>query len=228
MPYLLLILAVLALTFGPYLWMRWTLKRHDAFREDFPGNGAELARHLLDKFELGHVKVVESQQPDHYDPLNKQVSLQQQHYQGRSITAVAVAAHEVGHAIQDMRGERLFLWRGRLAVFTTLVQRASATVLLLMPFIGLLTRAPASMMVMLAIGLSGMALAVLVHLITLPVELDASFGKALPIVKVGGYFKEEDLPAIRQVLRAAAFTYVAASLMSMLNLMRWWQILMRR
>ena len=66
---------------------------------------------------------------------------------------------------------------------------------------------------------------VIVNLVTLPVELDASFGKALPVLKQGGYLHEDDLPAARSVLRAAAFTYVASALISLINLARWIRLL---
>jgi len=80
---------------------------------------------------------------------------------------------------------------------------------------------------MAAIGLGSMATATLVHLVTLPVELDASFGKALPILKSGHYIEPEDEVAVTRVLRAAALTYVASSLASLLNLARWLALLRR-
>jgi hypothetical protein len=72
-----------------------------------------------------------------------------------------------------------------------------------------------------------MAIATLVHLVTLPVELDASFGKALPILTAGRYIPSGDETAVRRVLRAAALTYVASSLASLLNLARWFAFLRR-
>jgi Zn-dependent membrane protease YugP len=80
---------------------------------------------------------------------------------------------------------------------------------------------------MVAIGLGSMASATLVHLVTLPVELDASFGKALPILKSGHYIQSEDEHAVHRVLQAAALTYVAGSLASLLNLARWFAFLRR-
>jgi hypothetical protein len=77
------------------------------------------------------------------------------------------------------------------------------------------------------IGLASMGIATLVHLVTLPVEFDASFGKALPILKQGQYVEPGDEAAVRRVLRAAAFTYVAGSLASLLNLARWLAFLRR-
>jgi Zn-dependent membrane protease YugP len=97
----------------------------------------------------------------------------------------------------------------------------------LLPVVMAVTRVPASGLVMGAIGLGSMALATLVHLVTLPVEFDASFGKALPILKAGQYIQPGDEAAVHSVLRAAALTYVAGSLASLLNLARWLAFLRR-
>jgi Zn-dependent membrane protease YugP len=81
--------------------------------------------------------------------------------------------------------------------------------------------------VFLAIAIGSMLLGAMVHLITLPVEFDASFNKALPILQSGQYLHEGDLPHANRILKAAAFTYVAASLASLLNLGRWLAVLRR-
>jgi Zn-dependent membrane protease YugP len=88
-----------------------------------------------------------------------------------------------------------------------------------------LVRAPALFVVQIVAGLVLLAARVAVHVVTLPVELDASFGKALPILQRGGYLAPADMPAARTVLRAAAFTYVASALMTLLNVARWLRIL---
>jgi Zn-dependent membrane protease YugP len=80
---------------------------------------------------------------------------------------------------------------------------------------------------MLLVAVASMFLAVLVHIVTLPVEWHASFRRALPLLQEG-YLKPDDMPAARQILRAAAWTYVAASLSSLLNMARWIAILRRR
>lgn len=77
------------------------------------------------------------------------------------------------------------------------------------------------------IGIVSMALSTMVHLLTLPVEFDASYGKALPILKEGGYLHDGDLEHAEKILKAAALTYVAASLTSLLNLGRWIAVLRR-
>jgi Zn-dependent membrane protease YugP len=89
------------------------------------------------------------------------------------------------------------------------------------------TRAPRASFFMLLIAVASMALGALVHLLTLPVELDASYGKALPMLEEGGYLHEGDLPYARRILKAAALTYVAGSLASLLNLSRWIAVLRR-
>ena len=86
-------------------------------------------------------------------------------------------------------------------------------------------RTPLAFFGLVAFGVALLAIRVVVHLVTLPVEYDASFNKALPILEQGGYLKPEDMPAVRQVLKAAALTYVAGALVSLLDLARWIRIL---
>ena len=81
---------------------------------------------------------------------------------------------------------------------------------------------------MIALGLSGLLARVVLHLVTLPTEWDASFGKALPCLVQGNYIAPRETPAVRRVLRAAALTYFAAALADVLNLARWAFILLRR
>ena len=92
-----ILLVLLAIVFGPQLWARYTFKRYAKHRDDIPGNGAELARHLLDSFDMSHVKVEQTEKDgDHYDPNDKVVRLSPENFTGRSLTAITVAAHEVG------------------------------------------------------------------------------------------------------------------------------------
>jgi hypothetical protein len=217
----LLVIILLGIAFAPQWWARRVMQRHSAPRADYPGTGAELARHLLDKFELNSVRVEITEQGDHYDPTAKAVRLSAEHFSGKSLTAIAVAAHEVGHAIQDALDYAPLRWRSRLVSAAQQAERFGSGMIVLMPVITLLARSPRAAMIMFALGLAGMALSVLVHLVTLPVELDASFNRALPLLQAGKYIDEQDQRAAQQVLRAAAFTYLAASLASLLNVWRW-------
>ncbi len=220
-------LLLLVALFGPQLWVQRVMRRYSQPLDHLPGTGGELARHLLDRFRLQHVTVEPTDTGDHYDPQARAVRLSPENLNNRSLTAVAVATHEVGHAIQHALGERSFHWRGRMVVLANWAQKASVMAMIAIPFITLLTRAPVGGALMFLLALLAMGTAALTHLITLPVEWDASFGKALPILQAGRYVDEQELGAVRSILRAAAFTYVAASLASLLNLGRWLVILRR-
>lgn len=213
------LLAVLAIVFGPMLYVRWTMARHGGDRPDFPGTGGELARHLLDEAGLHHVPVERIPAGDHYDPAAPAVRLGEDHFDGRSITAVAVAAHEVGHAVQHHDGMAIFGLRMRLVRILIATERTAYVILLLAPVLAAATRSPSLIAAQLGLFVAVMALSVIVHLVTLPVEFDASYRRALPAL-AAGYLAGPDLRRARSVLRAAAFTYVASALMSLLNIAR--------
>lgn len=218
----LLVIAAVAL---PQFWVRRTLARHAKNRPDLPGTGGELARHLLDRFDLGHVKVDRSEAGDHYDPEALTVRLTDPHLAGRSLSAVAVAAHEVGHAIQHANGERMLAWRQRLAKFAMWTDKAAGVFFIAAPFLAILARTPLALAALVGGGILLLGVRVVVTLVTLPVEYDASFRKALPILEEGKYLDESDMPAARSVLRAAALTYVAAALVTLVDLARWIRLL---
>ncbi len=219
------IAALLGVTLLPQYWVRRTIERHGTDRPDLPGTGGELARHLLDRFGLQSVPVETTELGDHYDPDDKVVRLATGHFDGRSLSAVAIAAHEVGHALQDAAGERLLAWRQRLAKLAAFTDRAAGVFFIAAPFLAILARTPLALAVLLGIGVALLGVRVVVTLITLPVELDASFRKALPILDEGGYLPPSDMPAARSLLRAAAFTYLASALMTLIDLARWIRLL---
>lgn len=210
---------IAALVFGPQLWVKHVMERHGSERTDFPGTGGELARHLAEEFGLD-VKVEAFDGGDHYDPRSRTVRLSRQNHDTRSLTAVAVAAHEIGHAIQHARDETGLKLRQALAGWAVAADRIAMVVFIAAPLLTLVARTPAAFIGMAGLGVTLLAIRVVVNLVTLPVEFDASFGKALPILKQGNYLHEDDLAGARQVLRAAALTYVAAAMMSLLNLAR--------
>ncbi len=221
-----LVLVVLAAVFGPQLWAQYILKHHSRHREEIPGTGGELAIHLIASSKLDGVTVERIPQGDHYDPTDKIVRLSESVYDGKSLTAVVVSAHEVGHAIQDRLNYTPLKLRTRLVRLAGFSERIGAMILIALPFITALTRVPATGAVMLVSGLAVLLVPVAVHLITLPVEFDASFKRALPILALG-YVPEEEMPAARRILTACALTYVAASLSAILNFWRWIYFLRR-
>ena len=107
------------------------------------------------------------------------------------------------------------------------VEKIGSLVVLATPLLTLLSRAPGVGLMTLLSGICILGGPILVHLITLPVEIDASFDKALPILKDGQYVEEQDQKSIRRILTACSFTYVASSLASLLNLWRWIAVLRR-
>lgn len=219
------IIALGLLIFGPQFWVKHVIKKHSGDRPDFPGTGGELVEHLVGELQLKGVGLEQTVDGDHYDPEAKVVRLLDQNASGKSITAIAIAAHEVGHAIQDHRGERLLKLRQTLAKFAASTDLIASVFFFAAPVLGLLARTPVAFFALIGFGIALMAVRIIVHLVTLPVEYDASFNKALPILEEGGYLAEEDLPAARQVLKAAALTYVAGALVSLLDLARWIRIL---
>jgi Zn-dependent membrane protease YugP len=219
------LLAVLGLVYAPQFWVGHTMRRHSADRPDFPGTGGEMAQHLVERFELKGVGVEATDKGDHYDPESRTVRLSQANYQGASLTAVAVAAHEVGHALQHHRGERGLALRQKLVGIAMVTDRIASVFFIAAPVLAILLRTPGALLGMAVIGIGLLGIRVVVHLVTLPVEYDASFNKALPILREGGYLAEDDIAGARSVLKAAAFTYVAAALTSLLNLARWIRVL---
>lgn len=216
---------LLAIVVLPQLWVRHTIDRYDMERPDLDGTGGELARHLLNRFDLNGVKVEISDKGNHYDPEAKAVRLTAKHHDGRSLSAVAIAAHEVGHALQDARGERMLAARQRLVKFAMMTDKFAGVFFIASPILGGLARTPVAFFGLVGLGIAFLAVRVIVDLVTLPVETDASFRKALPMLVSGGYLDPKDMPAARSVLRAAAFTYLAGALISLVNLARWIRLL---
>ena len=222
------VLLVIALIFGPSLWVKFVMRRYSSEKPEMPGTGGELAKHLIERFSLNDVKVEVTELGDHYDPIEKKVRLSKENYESKSLTAIAIAAHEVGHAIQDQQGDRRLAIRTKMVPIIDKVARLSAVIISLSPIIGIITRHPMPFSLLLLLGLSGFIARMMVHAVTLPIEFDASFSKALPLLREGEYISQSNEKAVGHVLRAAALTYVSAALADILNLGRWIVILMRR
>ncbi|NCF45682.1 MAG: peptidase [Proteobacteria bacterium] len=219
---------VLLLVFAPTLWVRWVMQRYSAQLPDLPGTGGELAEHLIERFELQGIGAEVTDHGDHYDPQSRMVRLSESNWNGRSLTAVAVAAHEVGHAIQHSQNDARLNARTHLAPVVHIIGQLSVGILAVAPIIGMVTRHPVPLLWTAVIGLSGLLLRVLLHLVTLPTEWDASFAKALPILREGSYVSATQEKVVRRVLSAAALTYFAAALSDAFNLFRWAALLIRR
>ncbi|PHS16871.1 MAG: Zn-dependent protease [Kangiella sp.] len=222
----LLVMFVFALILAPQWWVKYVLAKHNKTLDGMPGTGGELAVHLLHRFELSEVKVETTEEgADHYDPADNVVRLSPSYFNQKSLTAVAVAAHEVGHAIQFNRNEKVSLLRKRYLPKAHLIQKYGIYLIMALPMLTAIFRVPHVTALTALLGVVTLLSSVLIYAAILPEEWDASFNKALPILEKGEYIPKEYLPAVRQVLRACALTYVAAALADMLRWWRWLAIL---
>lgn len=176
-------------------------------------SGAEVARVILDANGLENIYIVETKGKltDHYDPTRKVIRLSSAVFHGETIVAMSVAAHEVGHAIQDKEGYRMMRIRSSLVPFVNLVSYLGYFGIIISLFAGLTGYLMVSIVILLA--------TLLFQLVTLPVEFDASkrAEKQLEILELA---TNEELPQSHDMLSAAAMTYVASLLSNILNLLR--------
>lgn len=210
--YILVLLGMALAMFAQYR-VKSTFEKYQELETANRVNGRQAAEFILQQANIPNVAVghISGQLTDHYDPRDKMLKLSDATYQSTSVAAVAVAAHECGHAVQDAQG--YFFLRFRNAI-VPVVQIGSS---LAMPLIlmGLIM----SWAQLFNLGLILFSLALIFQLVTLPVEFDAS-RRALSILQDNGLFTQAEIPAARAVLRAAAFTYVAATISTALQLLR--------
>ena len=176
-------------------------------------SGAEAARRILDSNGLYNVTVEETRGvlSDHYDPRSKTVRLSSDNYHGHSVAGVAIAAHEVGHAIQDQQNYSPLRLRHTLVPVANIGSNFSWILIIIGMIAGL------SNFVLL--GIIFMAAAVVFQLVTLPVEFNASSRAMDQVVSIGVIRNDEERET-KKVLNAAALTYVAAALVAVLELLR--------
>lgn len=227
MHFVIFTLLFLGLILGPGLWVKSVMARYSLPADRYRKSGGEIARELLNHLGLHNVRTEETQAGDHYDPLQKVVRLSPENFSSRSLTAVTVAAHEVGHALQDATGFRPLHWRTRLVRWVGPIEKIGAGLLMVAPFTVAVTRTPSIGLLTLLGGLLTLGSGAAVHFLTLPTEFDASFGRALPLLAERGILRNGDGPRARKLLTAAALTYVSGALTSLLNIARWWAILRR-
>lgn len=201
-----------------------TYKKYSLVKNQEGWTGDSIAKTILSTHDLSFVRVSTAQPgilTDHYDPKNKVVALSQQVYSGQSISAIAVASHEVGHALQHHGNFKFIALRNTILPFA-IASGKYATILLV---IGLIFFPSGNILT--TIGLVGLGVIFLFQLITLPVEFDAS-RRAMKVLKDNHYLNNEELAMAKQVLTAAALTYVAAAITSLLNLLYYSNVSKRR
>jgi len=224
MIYLILAILLFVLILGPQAWAKHILQKYSTPRDDIPGTGRELVKHLRKKFDLPYLKVEGTELGDHYDPSDKTVRLSKTNLDARSLTAITVAAHEFGHALQDARQYKPLTTRTAMVRTAQKLERIGGVALLLMPLIAFTPAGARLALPLMLVVILSMLVNTVVHLVTLPVEFDASFGRALPILREGQYINNRDYRAARRILTACALTYLASSLSGLLNFWRWLRV----
>lgn len=210
--YLLLILGMM-LSCAATAWMNRVYKKYRTVRSNSGMTGAEAAKRILHAAGIYDVQIgeVAGSLSDHYDPISKRVNLSREVYAGNSLAAVGVAAHECGHAIQHAAHYLPLNFRTAIVPIANLGSSLSWPIFL----VGLLT----SFGPLVVVGILLFSLAVFFQVITLPVEFNAS-KRALTMLKNTGILGEQESKGAKAVLQAAALTYVAALMASLLQLLR--------
>lgn len=210
--YLILIPAILISAWAQFK-VSSTFNKYSTVRSINGYTGAQVARILLNDAGLQEVEIqqVPGRLSDHYDPRAKVLRLSSDVYGSTSVASIGVAAHEVGHAIQDKESYSALVFRNAIVP----VVNFSSSLSLILFFIGILL----SYSTLVTIGIILFSVVVLFQLVTLPVEFNAS-SRALKLLEAREILYDKEVDGARKVLSAAALTYVAATLMAVLQLVR--------
>ncbi len=226
--YLILAVIFFFLILYPQFYVKKILNQYRTYPKTFSQNGHSLAQELLFQNGIHNVQVEAIDGPDHYDPIAKAVRLSKENAHGNDLTSLVVAAHEVGHAIQDHTKYGLLGLRTSLATWGMVIQKWGGAFMMITPILTLVTRSPRIGLLSLIVGVAGLLSNTVINFVTLPVEIDASFKRALPLLKRRPDFSEAEQKGAHEILKACAYTYLASSLSDLLNVMRWITILKRR
>jgi uncharacterized protein len=206
------------------LWAQWRVKHTyaEASQQPAPLSGAAAARHILDSAGLNQVQIeqIPGQLTDHYDPRDKVLRLSPQVYQGRTLAAVGIAAHESGHALQDAHAYAPLTIRNAAVPVANFGSGIGVWMI-----IGGIVFQPLAILAW--IGLALFACVVFFQLVNLPVEFNASNRAKAQLVELG-IVPREEMTYVNKVLNAAAWTYVAATLQSIMILLYYFTLLSGR
>lgn len=213
-PTYILVVIGLLLCLGASALVNSTMRKYSRVRNMQGMTGAEAARNILNREGLYNVQIecLNSDDGDHYDPRTNTVRLSYNNYNGASVTAVSVAAHECGHAIQHAHGYVPMNIRGALVPVVNIGSNLSIPLI----FLGVLL---SWNQILIQLGIWAFALTVIFQLVTLPVEFNASH-RAIVKVEEFGLLGTEEIKGGKKVLTAAALTYVAGAASSALQLLR--------
>jgi len=211
--YLILVVPAMLISFWAQISVKSTFAQYSTVFTQRRISGKEMAEYLLNQADLSNVKVegITGSLTDHYDPSSKVLRLSEDVFGQVSVSAVGVAAHEMGHALQDKEGYVPLVLRSTLVPVANIGSQAGPCLSIAGIAFG--------MHFLANIGIILFAGAVLFYLVTLPVEIDAS-KRALRLLTESNFLSNEELYGVRKVLTVAAFTYVASALVAIASLVR--------
>ena len=213
------------LFFAPVIWLNYVFKKNDKILINMPFNGLEFGHNVLNELGLNDVKIEKSLIGDHYDLFEKKIKVSEERLSKKSLTAISVVCHEIGHAIQHYEKYKPLEQRTKIVKKTAWISQIGSG-LLLMGFPTILATGSFSLIkICLILVLISLFIGIIIHLITLEVELDASFKRALPIIRAK--VPKEYHEACHSVLKAAAFTYVIGVIRNFVSLRFVWLLLSR-
>lgn len=215
-----LLLGIILLLVASQLIITATYNKYSNIEASLPSTGKEIVENMLNANAITDVELgyTNGTLDDHYNPKYKTINLSKNSYKTNSVAAIAVAAHETGHAVQDHTNYSML----KLRKFLGPICIVSSKLVWVFIFAGIILQ----MFNLLVVGLILMGTTILFQLITLPVEFDAS-KRAVHYLETVGY-DEETMKGIKKMLKAAAFTYVASTLASLMQMIRFILGLSRR
>ena len=218
-----IIILFLLISFIPVLWVNYVFKKNDTILPNMPFDAYEFGENIIKELKLKNVSIEKTLIGDHYDLVEKKIKVHQDRFERKSLTSISIMCHEIGHAIQHAQNYSPLITRTKLVKNTQWINKISMGIIYIgFPLIfatGSFSLIKFSALIILLSTLIG----VIIHLITLEVELDASFNRAFPIIK-------KKIPEVyhnscRSVLRAAAFTYVVGVFKNLISLRMIWTVL---
>ena len=218
-----LLIIVFFISFIPVFWVNYVFKKNDTILPNMPFNAYEFGEDIIKELKLKNVSIEKTLIGDHYDLVERKVKVHEDRFKRKSLTSISIICHEIGHAIQHAQNYSPLITRTKLVKNTQWINKINMAIIYIgFPLIfatGFLSLIKLFALIILLSTLIG----VIIHLITLEVELDASFNRAFPIIK-------KKIPKVyhnscRSVLRAAAFTYVVGVFKDLISLRMIWTVL---
>ena len=210
---------------APIIWYNYIFKKNDKVLINMPFTGFEFGRELLQEHNLNDVQIEATKLGDHYDLINKKVMVLEDRLGKKSLTSITIICHEIAHAIQHKENYKPLKRRNVIIRNTSWITQLGSGILLIGFPIIFATGSYGFIKICLALAAFSLLISALIHIITLDVEIDASFNKAYPIIKqkVPAEYHE----ACRSILLAAALTYVIGVFRSFFSLRFIWLLITR-